>query len=157
MCSCKLKCCQSDKYWIRVAGGRGECPVLLLHCPSAWPPRFIAVGSGMIGVPPSLPRCSTHASSRKNACASFPKIPSVSTHWYKVVCDSQLSIFRLLLFSLVCHCTCLSDGQLQVGWRKGVRAGGVPDKDSSAPPWHYSCPSGLFPSDQHIPAGSKCA
>ena len=57
----------SNKYWGRVAGGGGgggQCPVLQLHCPSASPPWSIAVSSGRIRVPPSLPRCVDQAQGR---------------------------------------------------------------------------------------------
>ena len=124
-----------------------------LHFPSARPPSSIAVSSGKIRVLPPPPRCGDQAQGRM-LLPPPPKTPMVSmaTGTYKVVHVAAKHIKLLLLFGLVYHSTCFLAGQLQVRWGS-IQAGGSPDKNLSAPPWHYS----LFLSDRHIPAGSKCA
>ena len=62
---------------------------------------------------------------------------SMASGTSKVVHVAAKHIRLLLLFGLVCHSTCFLAGQLQMRWGS-VQADGSPDKNLSAPPWHYT-------------------
>ena len=98
-------------------------------------------------------------SSMKNASASFPKTPMVSmatgTKWCVAANSAYLSFF----FRSAWSTTAPASRTASCKWDGAKVSGQVVSQTSTRPLFHgiIVAPSGLFPSNRHIPAGSKCA